>query len=58
MDLLEAYDAEEPTEEQEERRKWYEECIGDDEGVGLSGDVRFKWDKEEVNRELTGVLSR
>lgn len=49
LEMLEAFDAESPTEEQIERMDWY----GLDD---LLGNGRWQWDKDAVNQGLAGVM--
>lgn len=56
LELLAAFDAKNPTDEQMERMQWYEECIGDEDSVGLYGNVRWKWDKDQVNEDLANIM--
>jgi len=53
--LKEAYRTQQPTEEQRERREWYEEAINFDPR-GLAGDRVNAWDMDEVNQRLRAVF--
>lgn len=53
--LVEAYKATRPTEDQREKREWFEtQCSNRDRG-GLAGDRVKQWDKQLVNRLLAQV---
>ncbi|KAK2756737.1 hypothetical protein FQN54_005183 [Arachnomyces sp. PD_36] len=53
LDMLEAYDAKSPTEEQIQRMKWYADCISPE---GLGGDIRWRWRKDLVNEGLAMIM--
>lgn len=50
--LLEAYDAESPTEDQKERIKWYETEAVNKDRKGLRGDRKLEWDRDQINSRL------
>lgn len=41
-----------PTEEQKERRKWFETFASNADPRGLAGDRVHAWDREKINRDL------
>lgn len=51
--LLEAYDADNPTENQKELIDWFETYASNKEPEGLRGEKKWKWDKDGINTVLT-----
>ncbi|KAH6842230.1 plasmid pRiA4b ORF-3-like protein-domain-containing protein [Chaetomium sp. MPI-CAGE-AT-0009] len=57
-DLKAAYRAQQPTEDQRDRRKWYETRTRNGDPKGLAGDRVHAWDMARVNRDLVDMLDR
>jgi hypothetical protein len=55
VDLLEAYDAEQPTEKQREHMSFFEKRASNRDPEGLRGDKKWKWDKDGINVALGGL---
>ncbi|KAG8625716.1 hypothetical protein KVT40_006117 [Elsinoe batatas] len=52
LGLREAYDAPNPDRDQKERRKWFERFASNGDPEGLRGELKWRWDKENINRVL------
>jgi hypothetical protein len=57
-DLKAAYRARQPTEDQRDRRRWYETHTRNGDPEDLAGDRVNVWDIEQVNRDLVDMLDR
>jgi hypothetical protein len=51
-ELLEAYDAQNPTKAQKEKMSWFEEYASNKDPAGLRGELKWKWDKDRTNQVL------
>ena len=57
-DLKAAYRAAQPTQEQRERREWFEKRARNADPRGLAGDRVNAWNMAQVNRDLVDMLER
>lgn len=53
LNLLAAYDARAPTQEQRQLMEWFEKSAWNKDPAGLRGDLRRKWDKDAINKILS-----
>ncbi len=51
-ELLEAYDAQNPTKAQKEKIEWFETYASNKDPGGLRGELKWKWDKARINEIL------
>jgi hypothetical protein len=51
-ELLEAYDAPNPTRDQNRQIKWFETSASNNDAGGLRGEKKWRWDKDGINTVL------
>lgn len=51
-ELLEAYDAQNPTKAQKQLMSWFEEDASNKDPEGLRGELKWKWHKDKINQVL------
>lgn len=54
-DLKECYAVSQPSNEQKERRRWYEKMASNGDPKGLKGKRVEAWDQAKVNRDLLNM---
>jgi hypothetical protein len=56
-ELLEAFDAENPTKTQQDHCEWFKSHANNKDPEGLRGEAKWKWDKERINAVLAELNS-
>lgn len=57
-ELKAAYRTQQPTEDQRDRRQWYETRTRNGDPQGLAGERVNVWDIDQVNRDLVDMVDR